>query len=392
MCSYLHVELNAFAITILVIMMYGRIGDRAYPLEQKFFNRALVANALTLVCDMLVRISNGALFPGSHVLLVASVNLYYFLNPLVTFSCLIYCDYKIHGSMRRLNEKMRYYVIPLLFAYTVFAVNGATGWFYGVNAANVYVRGQAFALIPLTMVAYPVWIEILTMRDRRECRTKTERDEVTKLSRYLIVPLICLGIQIATRGLQLVWIATVLSFVMIYINIQNRQIYTDEITDINNRRQIARAYVRMTESLGASKRLFAMMIDADDFKQMNDSYGHAYGDAMLVQMAHMLEAICAPSRDFLARMGGDEFVILATRERGEEFNLDAAISMRVAAMNTETEAKCPISLSCGLAEYGVDKIDSLDALLSKADREMYRNKAARKQSLKTGIDDVTIRR
>jgi diguanylate cyclase (GGDEF)-like protein len=374
---FLHIELNAFAIIILAIMVVNRSGVRS--LEQKLFNYALIANALTLVFDALSWVIDGAQFTGSRVLNIASINLYYVMNPLVTFACLIYCDYKIFGSMRRLKARLRLYLVPLVTSYVVFLLNGFTGWFYSFDASNLYVRGPAFLVVPILMVVYPIWIEVLTLQLRGACRMEIERAELKKISRYMILPLLCLGLQIATRGMQLVWIASVISFVMIYINVQNRQIFTDELTGVHNRRQISRAFVRMTEALGASWRLYAVMIDADDFKRVNDSYGHAHGDALLVRTARMLEEICAPSRDFLARMGGDEFLILAVREIGEGLGLVSAIENADALEDRLAESGHALSLSCGVARFGADGIDTLDKLLSAADHAMYRNKAARKR-------------
>jgi diguanylate cyclase (GGDEF)-like protein len=375
----LQIELNVFAIAILSAMIISRRGDSSHSPEQRLFSLALAANALTLAFDALVRVLNGAQFAEGRALFFASVNLYYFFNPLSTFACLVYCDYKIFNSVRGLVTRLRFSLIPLAVSYVAFIANSFTGWFYYVDGENAYVRGPAFAIVPVLMLAYPIWIEGLTLRYACKCRTETERDDVKKLSRYLILPLLCLLVQVATRGLQLVWIGSVISFVMIFINIQNRQIYTDDLTGVNNRRQIARAFTRMAESLGASRRLYAVMIDADDFKRKNDSYGHAHGDALLIRTARILEAVCVPSRDFLARMGGDEFLILATRGEGEQLGLVDAIEGAIARHNRLAEAACALSLSSGVAEYGADGIDSLDGLLSAADGAMYRNKARRKR-------------
>ncbi len=380
MIPLLQIELNAFAVIILAIMVVSRRGDGAHALEQRLFNYALIANALTLVFDASAWVLSGAQFAGGRALFVASIYLYYLFNPLVTFACLVYCDYKIFGSVRRLRARLRFYLIPLVVSYAVFAANAFSGWFFYFTPGNVYVRGPAFLVLPFLMVAYPVWIEVLTVCRVRACKTETERDEVRKLSLYMIAPLVCLVLQVATHGIQLVWIASVISFAMIYINIQNRQIYTDELTGVSNRRQIARVFSRMAETLGGARRMYAVMIDADDFKHMNDSYGHAHGDALLIRAARILEDVCTPSGDFIARMGGDEFLILATRERGEQLGLLEAIRNAVSIHNRTAGNGYVISLSCGVAEFGAGGVDTLDALLSVADGAMYRDKSERKRA------------
>ncbi len=381
MAPLLHIELNAFAIMILVVMIVSRHGISVQSFEQRLFDLALIANALTLVFDAMVWVLNGTQMAGGRALFVASVYGYYLMNPVVTLACLVYCEYKIFGSVRGLMARLPFFLIPLVFSYAVFAVNAFTGWFYYVNEANWYVRGPAFLVLPVLMVVYPAWIEVLTIRYGNASKTEVEREEIKKLAGYLILPLAGLVVQLLTHGIQLVWILSVLSFVMIYTNIQNRQIFTDELTGANNRRQIARAFSGMVESLDPSKRLYAIMIDADDFKRMNDSYGHAHGDELLVRMARILEEICAPSKDFLARMGGDEFLILALREAGEEFGIVRAIDSAIECYNRAAEKKNALSISCGIAEYGTSKADTLDGLLSAADGAMYQNKLMRKGTL-----------
>ena len=60
------------------------------------------------------------------------------------------------------------------------------------------------------------------------------------------------------------------------------------------------------------------MIDLDRFKHINDTYGHAAGDRALMRMADALKRACAERNDFLARIGGDEFVLLCQRESEDE--------------------------------------------------------------------------
>ena len=120
------------------------------------------------------------------------------------------------------------------------------------------------------------------------------------------------------------------------------------------------------------------MVDADDFKRINDTFGHAAGDAALVRSAELLKRVCAPHRDFLARLGGDEFLILATRPADEALRLLDEIDDALDALNCASDAGFSVALSCGVGEFGVPGVDTLDRLLSAADRAMFENKAARK--------------
>jgi diguanylate cyclase (GGDEF)-like protein len=116
-----------------------------------------------------------------------------------------------------------------------------------------------------------------------------------------------------------------------------------------------------------------MMIDVDHFKQINDTNGHAAGDAVLHEVAHRLQAAIRAS-DLLARLGGDEFVILCeditTRDDAE------ALARKVTATMTPPvifgDRRLQVTLSVGVALCR--RVHNADALMHTADQALYRAK------------------
>ncbi|WP_248920548.1 sensor domain-containing diguanylate cyclase [Pseudomonas entomophila] len=126
------------------------------------------------------------------------------------------------------------------------------------------------------------------------------------------------------------------------------------------------------------RRLALLFLDINDFKGINDGHGHAAGDRVLCMIAHRLQA-CVREADTVARMGGDEFIVLLT-----DIPSDAAVHEKVEQiasamaepLGTEFgEVRMP-SCSIGLAFYPEDGEDA-DTLLSHADSDMYRKKRHR---------------
>jgi diguanylate cyclase (GGDEF)-like protein/PAS domain S-box-containing protein len=119
--------------------------------------------------------------------------------------------------------------------------------------------------------------------------------------------------------------------------------------------------------------LMLMMIDVDHFKQINDTNGHAAGDAVLHEVAHRLQAAIRAS-DLLARLGGDEFVILCeditTRDDAE------ALARKVTATMTPPvifgDRRLQVTLSVGVALCR--RVHNADALMHTADQALYRAK------------------
>lgn len=119
-------------------------------------------------------------------------------------------------------------------------------------------------------------------------------------------------------------------------------------------------------------------LDLDDFKLVNDSHGHAEGDARLQALALALDATLGPG-DHLARTGGDEFVILLTGHDGHE---DAAIS-RAHAAATRALTEGPMPITCSMGAVIVPAGLPMDAgdLVRRADAAMYEGKRAGKGKL-----------
>jgi diguanylate cyclase (GGDEF)-like protein len=154
-------------------------------------------------------------------------------------------------------------------------------------------------------------------------------------------------------------------------------VVTDELTGLANRREAMR---RLAASWAASVRrdlpLSCIAIDVDRFKNCNDTYGHAAGDAVL---RHIAETLAASARveESVCRFGGEEFLVICPQSSAREA-WAAAERLRAAIENTPVRVlgtRPPVTISLGVAERTTDMRDA-DALLSEADRALYEAKHA----------------
>ncbi|MGH8352292.1 MAG: sensor domain-containing diguanylate cyclase [Pseudomonas sp.] len=154
---------------------------------------------------------------------------------------------------------------------------------------------------------------------------------------------------------------------------------TDELTGIYNRRGFLLLAERELDAARRRKdRCLLLYADLDYLKRQNDNFGHAAGDAMLVDTAALLKALFRRT-DVVARLGGDEFVVLATDYRDTEEVLER-LQQALAAYNRAPGRRHTLSMSVGVAESSLRGGLGLDALLVQADAAMYANKCARRQS------------
>ncbi|MCF6147105.1 MAG: GGDEF domain-containing protein [Candidatus Kuenenia sp.] len=157
--------------------------------------------------------------------------------------------------------------------------------------------------------------------------------------------------------------------------------YFDEITNLPNRRLFNdRLYVAISNASRYRKRLAVMFLDLDGFKNVNDSLGHQIGDQLLVEIAYRLSHTVRQS-DTIARMGGDEFIVLLTQAD----HVDNIISVANKILEAVKQPilldgnEIRITISIGIAQYP-DNGKDVNTLLKSADIALYRAKESGKNN------------
>jgi two-component system, cell cycle response regulator len=152
---------------------------------------------------------------------------------------------------------------------------------------------------------------------------------------------------------------------------------TDPLTNCFNRRALMEKLEQeMDRAARYATMLTAMMVDIDNFKQINDSYGHLVGDRVLKQLANLLKRE-QRSVDIVARYGGEEFVVLLPETTNTESrNFAERILRRVSAHDFgEPGNPVRVTISIGIASYPDERVSDGDSLLTLADTHMYRAKS-----------------
>jgi diguanylate cyclase (GGDEF)-like protein len=161
--------------------------------------------------------------------------------------------------------------------------------------------------------------------------------------------------------------------------------YHDNLTGLANRTlmddRIAQAIERARRNLSM---IAVLLVDLDWFKPVNDAYGHATGDEVLKGISARLKE-CVRSSDTVARIGGDEFVVVldALRAASNANRVANSIAAALAKPFSVDGREIAISASVGLALYPLDGMDAL-SLIKKADQAMYQAKTARHKQGLTG--------
>lgn len=152
----------------------------------------------------------------------------------------------------------------------------------------------------------------------------------------------------------------------------------DDLTGLYNRRGFYTLGEQQWRLSGRKKQVFTLLYcDVDNLKSINDSSGHKAGDQALTLVAQLLRSTFRES-DIIARMGGDEFAILAIEADSDGDGMIERLNERLEEFNRSKEFQWPLSLSIGWARYDPDKSRAIDDILAKADAQMYKAKQSRR--------------
>lgn len=156
--------------------------------------------------------------------------------------------------------------------------------------------------------------------------------------------------------------------------------FTDTLTGIDNRLSFQHDF---ESALSRAERkeygLALILLDLDNFKQINDTYGHPAGDCYLIEAAKRLQTVVRKT-DLVARLGGDEFaVVLEDIEDVSSVQLIVNDILQVLSRPVDCCGGMAISVSLGVAMYS-DQVSSIDELMKRADAALYDAKKAGKNT------------
>jgi diguanylate cyclase (GGDEF)-like protein len=151
------------------------------------------------------------------------------------------------------------------------------------------------------------------------------------------------------------------------------------MTGLYNRRYYAETIKKeMNRVKRHSSTLALMMIDVDNFKLYNDTYGHQAGDTVLIEIAEILRAYTSRSGEYAFRLGGEEFAIVVSGMKEEEcFILGNLIRREIenrAIPHIKNDASPFVTISMGIAFYTSKSEMTCEELYKEADTQLYRAK------------------
>ena len=232
-----------------------------------------------------------------------------------------------------------------------------TGFIFYVDSANVYHHGPFYGIY--TFFCFVTILDFLLRGLQAFRRYQSSGGILIVLVALFLVSGIC--IQIVNSHLNVTWLTVAISAIMLYKFYSDIIQQVDGLTELINRWGYEH-YLSHFRGKGA-----ILYFDVDHFKQINDTYGHNYGDICLRKIADCIRTAYAPSGKCF-RTGGDEFCVILEQDLGKIEALNRGFIRQIKAKR-EKDPTLP-RVSIGYALFDTREMNISDAV-ARADAEMY---------------------
>lgn len=380
-----HSSIYLFPIVMLLVIYINNQKKRIHTPDKRQFDLLTLLTLGFMVVDLLSMGLKRMDWAGARIGLWIFYILHIILMVAVPCVWLVYvCQRLFTESMeRRTKYVIRVAVGAFILVSLVTLTTPWTHAIFSVTESGNYELGSCFYLPYVLSVALLLESILIAGHVYRYEKIRERRLESMYLLCFGIVSFVGVGMQHLRSGWWLGGPSIALSILFIYINTQNRQITTDSLTGLNNRREFNQQLQKKAEQ-SCGREWGMLMLDVDDFKAINDELGHRVGDEALWQTADILRSVLDGGKAFLARYGGDEFVIMDDyANEGEAGAAIERIGAEVSRFNREAGKPYQLSLSIGHALWS-EAEENMETLVNKADERMYEEKARKKKRKMTG--------
>ena len=289
------------------------------------------------------------------------------LTPWIPVAAALYV-YKRTNRYKRLKMANFFWLgIPVVVSSFLSLGSSHYNWIFSITNENIYMRGPLFFVVPMTVFFYYV-VNLLFLYDSRN---KLHKQELIVLSLLSVIPAAMSVFQLHYFIYLTIWNSTAISIVINYIFFIHSQTKIDPLTGLGNR-------LAYDECLASFQRksnivLSVVNMDLDDFKSINDIYGHHEGDKVLRVFAQAIKDVFE-EKGIPIRVGGDEFIVLLSENKKKIIEKDIKILIgKINAYNEKSDMPYRINFSYGMTIYD-NSYNNLHELVQQSDKLMYKEK------------------
>lgn len=367
-------DINIFVIILLALIIL--IGKTTIQGQKNFklFYRVIVFFILTLTAGSFYYFTESATLKGfvlfSHFMMIA----FHLFGTISAYSWFIFVLHETEDNLHCNPSLKNFYILPLIFQCTLLI---SCGIFY-YDEKNQYLQGYLCIFQYLLIFGYLFAGASISFIKYIKEKRYAQQKNCFFLCLFSLLPLLGMGIDVVFPNLNSILPFLVISIVMQYLNLMKKEIFQDPLTKLNNRREFQRHLVKVTKTI-RKEDVFLIFFDINDFKNINDTFGHVEGDRALVMIAQILNAAFSNTKAFIARYGGDEFAVILKKEEPEILSYLKKVDASLVTLSASLPYN--ISLSVGYSIYGEENANTIESLIQSADKKMYWNKEEQKKTI-----------
>jgi len=373
MVILVQIQINiVLSILLIVLLVHAYFNMNRKKLTNRFFIWIMGLTLLILILEIFSIVLNNpnlVQFMGLHKL----VNIVGFiLAPgIIVLGYIITLEWVNRYQQEKIKAN-KLLILPLIINGIATLMSYSGNGVFHITSENIYVRGPLFFILPSVTYIYFAYTLFFIYKQRK----KFTPSELVMFSLFFIIPAIFTIVQLKYSLYLTIWNSTAIVVVLVYIFILNDQAYRDILTGLQNRL----AYEHYAQNINSKKldKLFIIYIDIDDFKRINDQYGHYEGDEAIKVFASLLVEGFPKRQKKIIRLGGDEFLVLL-----ENHILEAVedyinkLTENVEVYNNSGKKPYVLKFSYGMACY-TEAYESLYQLFEYVDQLMYNHKESKK--------------
>lgn len=371
-----YIIVDIFCIIIVGIIKRNITTDSGSELEVRMLRRSLWSYIVFMIAGLI-----GLIMENTDLFYSRGVD---YASNIISLTCLdlsafywfVYVQLCVNKEF--MKSKLRVFTYIPMFIVVVLCVSSPfTGWAFYINKENDYMRGPMFMFVSVIPLIYDVASSVTAYYRGFHEKSSIKRKRYFNYGSFIYFPLIASILQIWLSGMPILAPAVAAAYYIVFTSGQKDMIYNDSLTGLNNRR---RAMMYMEEKLAGASHdnpFTVFMVDGNNFKKINDTYGHIEGDSAIVCIGQAVEQVAYKNRLFCARYGGDEFLMFKSGEcHFDRESIGNEINERLKQLCIEQGKAYSLSVAVGFYT-SFDSHETSDIVIKMADEKLYEQKAKR---------------
>jgi len=354
-------QLNVYALLILIILLVTlKFRSKVRSFTNKLLEYIVILNMAAVIIEPFSWIFDGKEFIGAYFLEYATNFALILIGSILAALVLSYVDYYVFRDKQRIRKRA-FYILPVIFTFIMLVVNFFYPLYFDIiEETNTFSQGDYMWIQYVMIVGLYIFMMTKVLVNRHITSPRT----LNTIALVFLIPIIGMIIQALEYQLYSSWTYITLSVLIIYIYLETTSGEKDYLTKLYSRK----SYEKYFKNLVERNKLFSIvLIDLNEFKNINDTKGHLKGDTILFEFSSSL--LRAFPLEFVCRLGGDEFLIVIEHALNINEGMEEVYRLlkRFDDINLQN-----LSFSYGVQEY--DGNLTFDKMYHMADQKMYKMK------------------